>query len=106
VLSAKIGAITGLTLAEMNRFYLPRWLNIVLWIIAEATIICTDVGQVRRHSDLGIKLIVLGHWDSDRDKSPEFQNPSSGRLCPVNFGLPHDPVCLQSCRQALFHPPI
>jgi Mn2+/Fe2+ NRAMP family transporter len=47
ILSAKIGAITGLTLAEMNRYYLPRWLNIGLWIIAEATIICTDVGQVR-----------------------------------------------------------
>ena len=52
VLSAKVGAITGLTLAEMNRFYLPRWLNIGLWIIAEATIICTDVGQVRRRSAL------------------------------------------------------
>ena len=44
VLSAKIGAMNlAWTLAEMNRFYLPRWLNIGLWIIAEATIICTDV---------------------------------------------------------------
>jgi metal iron transporter len=33
-------------LAQMNRAYLPRWLNIFLWIIAEAAIICTDVGQV------------------------------------------------------------
>jgi Mn2+/Fe2+ NRAMP family transporter len=61
-----------MTLAEMNRFYLPRWLNIGLWIIAEATIICTDVGQVRRRSVLGIKLILLGHWDCYRDKSPKL----------------------------------
>jgi Mn2+/Fe2+ NRAMP family transporter len=36
-----------MTLAEMHRIYLPRWLNYSLWLIAEATIICTDVGQVR-----------------------------------------------------------
>lgn len=35
-----------MTLAEMHRIYLPRWLNYTLWFIAEATIICTDVGQV------------------------------------------------------------
>jgi len=46
VLSAKLGAVTGMTLAEMHRVYLPRWLNYTLWFIAEATIICTDVGQV------------------------------------------------------------
>jgi metal iron transporter len=35
-----------MTLAEMHRVYLPKWLNLFLWAIAEATIICTDVGQV------------------------------------------------------------
>jgi thiamine pyrophosphate-dependent acetolactate synthase large subunit-like protein len=33
-------------LAQMNRAYLPRWLNIGLWIVAEAAIVATDVGQV------------------------------------------------------------
>jgi metal iron transporter len=35
-----------MTLAEMHRKHLPRWLNIFLWMIGEATIIATDIGQV------------------------------------------------------------
>ena len=46
VLCARLGAVTGMTLAECNRVFLPKWLNIGLWLIAEAAIICTDVGQV------------------------------------------------------------
>lgn len=45
-LAAKLGSVTGLNLAEMNRAYLPRWLNYSLYAIAEAAIICTDIGQV------------------------------------------------------------
>lgn len=30
----------------MNRAHLPRWVNIGLWIIAEASIICTDISSV------------------------------------------------------------
>lgn len=33
-------------LAQMNRAFLPRWLNIALWLMAEASIICTDISQV------------------------------------------------------------
>jgi metal iron transporter len=33
-------------LAQMNRAYLPRWLNIGLYLMAEAAIVCTDIGQV------------------------------------------------------------
>ncbi|KAH0542490.1 hypothetical protein FGG08_003086 [Glutinoglossum americanum] len=45
-LSAKLGSVTGMDLAQMNRTFLPRWMNIVLWVMAEAAIICTDIGQV------------------------------------------------------------
>ncbi|KAF8860312.1 natural resistance-associated macrophage protein [Acephala macrosclerotiorum] len=45
-LAAKLGSVTGLNLAQMNRAYLPRWLNYALYAIAEAAIICTDIGQV------------------------------------------------------------
>ncbi|KAI9768678.1 MAG: hypothetical protein M1839_003986 [Geoglossum umbratile] len=45
-LSTKLGSVTGMDLAQMNRAYLPRWANIALWIVAEAAIICTDIGQV------------------------------------------------------------
>ncbi|KAE8448098.1 hypothetical protein EG329_009863 [Mollisiaceae sp. DMI_Dod_QoI] len=45
-LSVKLGSVTGMDLAQMNRAHLPRWLNIGLWIMAEAAIVCTDIGQV------------------------------------------------------------
>jgi len=45
-LSIKLGSVTGLDLAQMNRARLPRWLNIGLWLIAEMSIICTDICSV------------------------------------------------------------
>lgn len=45
-LATKLGCVTGLDLAQMNRAYLPPWLNLFLYFIAEGAIICTDIGQV------------------------------------------------------------
>jgi metal iron transporter len=45
-LSTKLGCVTGMDLAQMNRAFLPRWLNIGLWLMAEASIVCTDISQV------------------------------------------------------------
>ncbi|KAI9648098.1 hypothetical protein NHQ30_002727 [Ciborinia camelliae] len=45
-LSTKLGCVTGMDLAQMNRAHLHPWLNIALYILAEAAIICTDIGQV------------------------------------------------------------
>ncbi|TVY73609.1 Manganese transporter SMF1 [Lachnellula suecica] len=45
-MSIKLGSVTGLDLAQMNRAHLPRWLNISAWIIAEASIVCTDISSV------------------------------------------------------------
>ncbi|MCJ1286778.1 hypothetical protein MMC26_006124 [Xylographa opegraphella] len=45
-LSVKLGSVTGMDLAQMNRAHLPRWMNLALYILAEASIICTDIGQV------------------------------------------------------------
>jgi len=41
-----MGCVTGMDLAQMNRAYLHRWLNLALYIMAEAAIVCTDIGQV------------------------------------------------------------
>jgi metal iron transporter len=30
----------------MNQVYLPRWLNISSWIIAEASVVCTNISSV------------------------------------------------------------
>ncbi|CRG88246.1 Manganese transporter pdt1 [Talaromyces islandicus] len=45
-LCIKLGSVTGLNLAENCREHLPRWLVIVLYIMAEAAIIATDIAEV------------------------------------------------------------
>ncbi|CUM53503.1 unnamed protein product [Debaryomyces fabryi] len=45
-LCVKLGSVTGYDLARCCREYLPRKLNIVLWILAECAIIATDVAEV------------------------------------------------------------
>jgi metal iron transporter len=45
-LSVKLGTVTGMDLAQMNHRYMPRWLELSIYAIAEASIICTDLGQV------------------------------------------------------------
>lgn len=45
-LCIKLGTVTGMDLAQMNHRYLPRWLDLFIYAIAEACIICTDIGQV------------------------------------------------------------
>ncbi len=47
-LSIKLGTVSGLNLAEACRAYLPKWLNIFLYILAEVAIIATDIAEVRR----------------------------------------------------------
>src|ERR1700744_4366496 len=45
-MSLKIVTVTGLNLAEMHHRYLPRWLELCVYFVAEACIICTDISQV------------------------------------------------------------
>ena len=45
-LAVRLGTVTGLNLAENCRAHLPRWLNIVLYIMGEAAIIATDIAEV------------------------------------------------------------
>ncbi|ROW06455.1 hypothetical protein VMCG_04462 [Cytospora schulzeri] len=45
-LCIKLGTVTGMDLAQMNHRYMPRWLDLSIYVIAEACIICTDIGQV------------------------------------------------------------
>lgn len=45
-LSIKLGTISGLNLAEACRAFLPRWLNYVLYGMAEIAIIATDIAEV------------------------------------------------------------
>lgn len=37
-LCIKLGSVTGLNLAEACRLFLPKWLNIVLYVMAEAAV--------------------------------------------------------------------
>ncbi|KAK4194300.1 natural resistance-associated macrophage protein-domain-containing protein [Triangularia verruculosa] len=45
-LSIKLGSVTGLNLAENCKAHLPKWLTILLYILAEAAIIATDIAEV------------------------------------------------------------
>jgi len=45
-LCIKLGSVTGYDLARCSREFLPKKLNILLWILAEAAIIATDIAEV------------------------------------------------------------
>jgi metal iron transporter len=45
-LCIKLGTVTGLNLAEMCRVHLPKWLNLVLYLLAESAIVATDIAEV------------------------------------------------------------
>jgi metal iron transporter len=45
-LAVRLGSVTGLNLAENCRAHLPKWLNLILYIFAEAAIIATDIAEV------------------------------------------------------------
>lgn len=45
-LCIKLGTVSGLNLAQACREFLPRWMNIFLYIMAEAAIIATDIAEV------------------------------------------------------------
>lgn len=45
-LCIKLGSVTGYDLARCSREYLPRWLNVILWFLAESAIVATDVAEV------------------------------------------------------------
>ncbi|KAH6885423.1 metal ion transporter metal ion transporter [Thelonectria olida] len=56
-LCIKLGTVTGLNLAEACRAFLPRWLNIVLYLFAEAAIIATDIAEVIGFA-IGLNLLA------------------------------------------------
>ena len=45
-LAIKLGCVTGNDLAVACRQNFPRWLTIILYILAEAAIVCTDMSEV------------------------------------------------------------
>lgn len=55
-LAVRLGTVTGLNLAEHCRAHLPRWLNIILYIMGEAAIIATDIAEVSLQSSIGFAL--------------------------------------------------
>ena len=45
-LCVKLGTVTGMNLAENCKAHLPKWLNYLLYVFAEAAIIATDIAEV------------------------------------------------------------
>ena len=50
-LAVRLGTVTGLDLAQSCRAHLPRWLNLALYVLAEAAIIATDIAEVNNVED-------------------------------------------------------
>lgn len=48
-LCIKLGTVSGLNLAEACRAFLPKWLNIALYIMAEGAV-CTSLSCLIFHS--------------------------------------------------------
>lgn len=42
----KIGTVTGLDLAQMNHMYMPRWLELFIYVIAETCVIGAEISAV------------------------------------------------------------
>lgn len=53
-LCIKLGTVTGLDLAQACRAFLPRWLNYILYAMAEIAIIATDIAEVSRILQLAV----------------------------------------------------
>ncbi|KAI8638657.1 natural resistance-associated macrophage protein-domain-containing protein [Parasitella parasitica] len=45
-LTIRLGTVTGLDLASASKKYFPRWLNLILYVLAECAIIATDIAEV------------------------------------------------------------
>lgn len=60
-LCIKLGSVTGMDLAQNIKAHCPRWLNIVLYVFAEAAIIVTDIAEVS--CDL---TRASGRWHTNR----------------------------------------
>ena len=54
-LCIRLGSVSGLNLAENCKAHLPGWLNIVLYLFAEAAIIATDIAEV---------CLLVIYWDN------------------------------------------
>ncbi len=63
-LAIRLGTVSGLSLAEACRVFLPRWLNYALYALAEIAIIATDIAEVCCLSVLisSIFLQLLTRW--------------------------------------------
>lgn len=57
-LAIKLGSVTGKDLAQISREEFPSWLNVILYVFAEAAIIATDIAEV---VGTAIALNILFH---------------------------------------------
>lgn len=84
-LAIKLGTVSGLNLAEACRAFLPRWLNIILYIFAEIAIIATDIAEVCRLGDVPLVIFtnirIPGHRLRNRTEPSLSKSPSCRRVC-------------------------
>ena len=100
-LCVKLGSVTGMNLAENCRAHLPKWLNYVLYFLAECAIIATDIAEVSLQSLVSVRKAVLsniictGHWYSYRTIFA-LKDTTCRWLCHLDSGCAFHIVLLQS----------
>ena len=86
-LCIKLGSVTGKNLAESCRENLPKWLTILLYLLAEAAIIATDIAEVGLLDSTPTSSILIAYTRSSAQQlrsifcstsrsSPAAQSPS------------------------------
>lgn len=61
----KLGTVTGLNLAKNCRKHLPLWLVLILYVLAEAAIVATDIAEVRVSS-----ILLVVEWVTNPRTEP------------------------------------
>lgn len=109
-LAIKLGTVSGLNLAEACRAFLPRWLNYILYVFAEAAIIATDIAEVCGSEPLHAFLIFPKGSGRDTELTdpgdwfchcvePLDPSDTTGRwMCYFDLGCLGHPLFLQAIR--------
>ena len=80
-LAVRLGTVTGLNLAQHCRAHLPRWLNVILYVVGECAIVATDIAEVSLQCFLPASLTLIriaGHRFGYCTQSVDKSTPRLG----------------------------
>jgi hypothetical protein len=98
-LAIKLGTVSALNLAQACHAFLPRWMNYILYVFAEAAIIATDIAEV---SHFAFRVFVpvdqTGDWFCYCIKPSDPRDATGSRMCHFHYRCYGPPYFLPSGR--------